>query len=411
VNAVARFRHTVSEYPRMLWLLAMGSFLNAVGLAFLWPINSIYIHEQLGKPLTVAGIVLLLNSGGAMVGNLTGGALFDRLGARPVLLTGLFAAALTIALPAVFDSWPLYVAVMILFGFAIALAFPAMNALAAKVWPAGGRRAFNFLYVANNVGVAVGTAVGGLVASYSFKLAFALAAAAICLYGIFAWAFIQDKNDPAPALVSEDGERPIPADSPELPVPWAPIIALFVALFLLWLVYCQWASAVAVHMQDLGFNLASYSILWTLNGVLIFAGQPVIAMVVKRLRTLSAQMLLGTVLLAVAFGSLLVSGGYAAFVVSMVVLTFGEMLLWPTIPAAVARLSPPSRRGFLQGFISSAATFGRMLGPLFGGLLYDHVPFSVLLTVMVSLLVLPLLSITVYARTRTGREMVAAGDD
>ncbi|MDB4894683.1 MAG: hypothetical protein JWN15_945 [Firmicutes bacterium] len=410
MNVAARIRNRIAEYPRTLWLLAVGSFLNIAGMSFLWPLNAIYIHEQLGKPLTVAGIVLLLNSAGSTVGQLTGGFLYDRLGARPVMLTGLFSAAAVIALPAIFGSWPLYVTAMVLFGFCGALAFPAMNALAAKAWPAGGRRAFNFLYVANNLGVAFGTAIGGIIAERSFGFAFLAAATMLFIFGLFAFRFIHDR----PGIpVSADAARTLAAPvAPEGSVPWVPIIALFSALCLCWLVYVQWQGVVSVHMKDVGYDLSAYSVLWTLNGLLIFAGQPLLAFAVRHLKSLSSQMAMGAALFAVAFALLLApSHRYGLFIASMVVLTFGEMFIWPVIPAAVARLSPPSRRGSLQGLIGSGATLGRMLGPLYGGLLYDHFGYPTLMTTSVAVLAVPLISIAVYARTRRGREVVDAGAD
>jgi MFS family permease len=122
--------------------------------------------------------------------------------------------------------------------------------------------------------------------------------------------------------------------------------------------------------------------------------------VVRLVRRSAAQMVLGTLLYGVAFGVLFTSTRYPIFVTSMVILTLGEMLLWPAVPAAVARLSPPSRRGTLQGLILSGGTFGRMLGPLLGGLLYDRAGFHTVLAVMVAGLLVPLAAIAVYARTQ-----------
>jgi hypothetical protein len=35
---------------------------NVTGSSFLWPLNTIYIHDHLGKSLSVAGVVLMLNA-------------------------------------------------------------------------------------------------------------------------------------------------------------------------------------------------------------------------------------------------------------------------------------------------------------------------------------------------------------
>lgn len=400
-----RIAALTDAYPRMLWLLAFGSFLNIGGLSFLWPLTTIYMHEHLGQPLTVAGLVLLFHSGGAALGQLAGGWLYDRIGARPVMLSALFASSLLTGLLGFFDAFPLYVAVMIAFGFTASLVFPSINALVAKAWPGGGRRAFNFLYVANNIGVAFGTALGGLIAGRSFAMAFLSASGLFLLFALFVLFTIRDRKamegTPSPEATAELAAA---REGREAPVPWLPIGALFVAFLALWLIYVQWTATVSVHMKANGHELASYSMLWTLNGVLIVLGQPLLAAVVRYVRRSSAQMLLGTVLYAVAFGVLLTSTRYPAFVTSMVILTFGEMLLWPAVPAAVARLSPPSRRGRLQGFILSASTFGRMLGPLVGGLLYDHFGFATLAAVMAAGLIIPLMAFALYGRTQPAEE-------
>ncbi|HEY9576332.1 MAG TPA: MFS transporter, partial [Pseudobacillus sp.] len=74
--------------PKAVWLLVIGMVINVTGASFLWPLNTIYIHGELGKSLSVAGIVLMLNAGATVVGNLLGGAFFDRLGGYRTILLG-----------------------------------------------------------------------------------------------------------------------------------------------------------------------------------------------------------------------------------------------------------------------------------------------------------------------------------
>ncbi|HYF95223.1 MAG TPA: MFS transporter [Symbiobacteriaceae bacterium] len=398
MNAAVRFRQTLAEYPVLLWLLAGGAFLNIVGLSFIWPITTLYIHEHLGRPLTVAGWVLLLHSAGAAVGSLVGGYLFDRIGARRVLLAGLLCSLVLISLPGLFTSWPLFVAVMILYGISAMVVFPAINALAARAWPAGGRRAFNFIYVAHNMGVAVGTAVGGLLAERSFQLAF-LGAAVMCLIVLVFFFFtIYDGGGERAA-----GEVAAAAESVGEAVPWVPVGALFVGFLMCWLIYVQWQSSISVYMMGLGFSLASYSFLWTLNGLVIVIGQPLVTLALRLIRRTAAQLVTGIALFAASYLLLLTGGSYALFVTGMVILTLGEMLLWPGIPAAIDQVAPPARRGFLQGVISSASTAGRMLGPLAGGVIYDNLGYRPVLLIMTVLLAVPALCFVLYDRTQPNR--------
>ncbi|HWI50656.1 MAG TPA: MFS transporter [Symbiobacteriaceae bacterium] len=392
MRAAARYFAAVAEYPRLLWLLGLGAFLNVVGLSFIWPITTLYIHEHLGRPLTVAGWVLLLHSGGAAVGSLLGGYLFDRVGARRVMLLGLACSAVLIALPGLFTSWPLFVTVMVLYGVTATLVFPAMNALGARAWPAGGRRAFNFIYVAHNMGVAVGTALGGLLAQHSFQLAFLSASVMCVVFAVFVFFTIRDGGAAATA-----GRQTAAATEAAVgTVPWLPVGALFVGFLMCWLIYVQWQSAIAVHMMGLGYSLSAYSLLWTLNGLVIVAGQPLVALALRFIRGTMAQLLTGILLFAGSFLLLLSSASYGVFVAGMVILTLGEMFLWPGIPAAVDQVAPPARRGFLQGIIGSAATAGRMLGPLVGGVIFDHMGYRPLLITVTALLIIPALSFAGY---------------
>ena len=386
-------QHSISSRPpRSLWSLGALAFINLMGLSFIWPITTIYIHEVLGRPVTVAGIVLMFFSAASFLGQLTGGTLFDRIGGRPVILLGLLLSAGAIAIPGLFQSWPLYVAAMVWFGFAQSLVFPALNALAAATWPKGGRRTFNFIYVAHNAGVAVGTAFGGILADYSFRLVF-LGAAFLCLASaVLATALIRNARPDYPSVA---GVRSV-IDAPERPIPWLPIAFLLFSNFSLWLVYTQWTSTLAVYMQSVSVSLPAYSLLWTLNGVIIVLGQPIMSFVVRFVRSLPSQLFLGTGLYLIAFGLLLTSSRYSIFVMAMVVLTFGEMLLWPGIPAAVDQLAPPDRRGFLQGGVGGSTAAGRMVGPLMGGLLYDHHGYLALLSALPIALALPFFSFLLY---------------
>lgn len=71
-----------------------------------------------------------------------------------------------------FHQWPVYIWLLIIVGFGSGIVFPASYAMAGAVWKEGGRRAFNAIYVAQNAGVAVGSALGGMVAAYSFTYVF-----------------------------------------------------------------------------------------------------------------------------------------------------------------------------------------------------------------------------------------------
>ncbi|MHB9058933.1 MAG: MFS transporter [Bacillota bacterium] len=385
-----------------MWSIAAIAFVNILGLSFIWMTTTIYIHQVLGRPVATAGLVLLFYSGASFFGQLVGGAMFDRVGGRVVVQLGLFLGAAAIAIPGLHQNWPLYVAAMIAFGFIQSTVFPALNAMAATAWPEGGRESFNLIYVANNAGVALGTAIGGLLASVSFRLIFLGAAFVLLVSAFLSLALIKDGR---PGVRAATAVRPANGDRPPA-IPWLPIGFLLAGILLLWLFYMQWATTLAVYIQEEGISLRAYSLLWTINGVLIVVGQPLVSQFVRRVRSLPAQLLTGVALFIGSAGLLLRAPRYATFVAIMVVLTLGEMIIWPGVPAAVDRLAPPERRGFLQGAVGGASAVGRAFGPLTGGFIFDRLGARALIGFLPYFLILPLASFGLYARA-TGRRAEA----
>ena len=381
----------LDEMPAVVPVLALGGLVFTFGASFVWPVTTIYIHFVLGRSLATAGLVLMLSSASSLVGQLAGGAAFDRWGGRRVLLAGLLLRAVAQTTIALVPLWPVYVAAMMLDGWSYGLVDPATNALVSRAWPEGGRRGFNFLYVARNAGVALGTAFGGLVAGYSFTAAFLANAAASLAYAVMVWRRVPAHlPEPATTRRAPSPDSPAAAEVRALALgthpavsgrwPLAAMGALVVGVGLVWMAYGQWQAVISVYMQELGYPLASYSVLWTLNGVLIVGSQPLVGWVTRRgLSSVTAQMLVGTALFAASFVLVWRWPLYPGFVLGMVVLTLGEVLAFPAFPAAAAALAPPARQGFFQGLVGGAVSAGRMLGPLAGGALYDRLSPPVVL--------------------------------
>lgn len=381
--------------PKALWLLVIGMAVNATGASFLWPLNTIYIHEHLGKSLTVAGFVLMLNSAATVAGNLIGGNLFDKLGGYKSILIGIGITITALFGLTIWNGWPQYIILLVIVGFGSGIVFPSVFAMAGNVWKEGGRKAFNAIYVAQNVGVAVGSALGGLVASYSFLhifLANAILYTVFLLIAIFGYRGIQSVSRSQSSVVKEQG--PIKNKSKLYA-----LLTLCIGFMLCWVGYSQWASTISAYTVQLGIPLSQYSFLWTVNGALIVLGQPILNRVVKRFeKNLKLQIQIG---LVIFIGSFIVLSGaqeFSAFLTAMIILTIGEMFVWPAIPTLADSLAPKGREGFYQGIVNSTATGGRMIGPLLGGILVDSYGMTALFTVLIALLIVAIFTTALYDR-------------
>jgi len=389
--------------PRALWLLVIGMAVNVTGSSLLWPLNSIYIHDHLGKSLTVAGFILMLNSGASVIGNLVGGALYDKLGGYLSILLGISLTAVSLLGLSIWNAWGAYCFFFTLSGFGSGIIYPSMYAMAGNVWPEGGRKAFNSIYVAQNAGVALGSAIGGLIASYSFTWIFI---SNTIMYVVFFFiALLSYKNIQVQPAVHNSAENGIKRKRAQRnPAVYALTILGF-SYLLCWICYVQWQATISTHTQELNIPLAQYSLLWAVNGGLIVFGQPLISLFTKKIVTsVKMQMLIGIIIFIISFLIVGQAEMFAGFLAAMIILTIGEMLIWPAVPTIADKLAPKGREGFFQGIINSTATGGRMIGPLLGGYLVDVNGIGLLVPVLIFLLIIGMAASYFYdAPLKTGK--------
>ncbi|WP_284036192.1 MFS transporter [Neobacillus sp. 114] len=391
--------------PRALWLLIIGMAVNVIGSSFLWPLNTIYIHDYLGKSLSVAGIVLMLNAGATVIGNLFGGNLYDKLGGYKSILLGIGISLLALVGLTIWHSWPSYVFFLTIVGFGTGIIFPSMYAMAGSVWREGGRKSFNALYVAQNLGVAVGTALGGIVADYSFQLIFL---ANTIMYVIFLLIAVFGYK----GIVVESVKKEANTETVKTIKSKANLQALLIisaGYLLCWVAYVQWTTTIASYTQEINITLTQYSLLWTINGALIVLGQPVLNSILKHLSaSLKVQILIGIAIFIISFIVAGNAGAFTGFLAAMIILTIGEMFVWPAVPTLAFALAPKGREGFYQGIVNSTATGGRMIGPLLGGIIVDLYSMSALFTILIGLFIIGIVTTLMYDRHLKTQEQVTA---
>ena len=381
--------------PRALWLLIIGMVVNVTGSSFLWPLNTIYIHDHLGKSLSIAGIVLMLNSGASVIGNLYGGNLFDRIGGYKSIVLGISITLAALIGLTFWQGWPEYIVFQIIIGFGTGIIFPSMYAMAGSVWKEGGRKAFNAIYVAQNLGVALGASLGGIVAAYSFQLIFLANTIMYVLFLLIALFGYKGISVESGKQAANDINVPIVNNRKNLYA----LLILCSGYLLCWVAYVQWTTTISSYTQEIGISLKQYSLLWSINGALIVVAQPLLNSVLKRLSaSLKLQMMIGIGIFIVSFIVVGKSTAFSGFLVGMIILTIGEMFIWPAVPTVAFNLAPKGREGFYQGIVNSTATGGRMVGPLMGGMIVDMYNMSALFIVLIVLFLIAFITTLLYDR-------------
>lgn len=373
--------------PRSIWLLAIATTINVTGGSFLWPLNTIYMHNVLGQSLAFAGMILMFNQLAAVLGNLLGGILYDRYSAyRSILI------ATSIALTAAFiltfhHSIVPYSILLIVIGFGNGITWPIMFAMAGSLWPDGGRKAFNAVYVAQNLGVAMGATLSGYVASISFDYIFGANAFFIAIFFILVLFTFKplDKEKDRQMHTSVVGQR----KRMRFGASFTALATLCLGFLFIHISYAQWQSTIASYTQHIGIPVEQYSTIWAINGFLILLTQPLVQWFTNRVTSGKAHIYIGTTIMIGSFLVVMHAETFTMFAVAMTILTLGEVLMWPAFPTLANELAPKGREGLYQGLVNSIATIGRMTGPLLGGFIVDYYNMEILFYILLVLLLIP----------------------
>ena len=180
---ITRFRSTVAGYPRQYWVLFWGLLINSIGGGLWWPFLTIYMRERLAVPLTTITLLFTLNAVAGLAAMSIAGPAVDRFGRRFAMIIGLVASGLILLAMSAAHTLPVWALLMLVQGLFNPFYRVGSDAMVADLIPPVRRAgAYALLRMINNLGIAVGPAIGGFVIGVSYGLAFYIAAAANLLF-------------------------------------------------------------------------------------------------------------------------------------------------------------------------------------------------------------------------------------
>lgn len=348
---------------RSLWpLLVLGLLVNTA-YSVMWPLTTIYLHNNLNLSLVISGLILAVYSGFNVLGGYLGGLLTDRFSVKWVGL-GLLGGLVSDAIIGFFWNGRLaYPIVLVVFGLLTGGMLTLITALAAQLSQGSGR-IFNVLYIFINLGLVVGTASIGILFHHSLQPIFFLLI--LCYGGAMGlWVKYADRLR-APARAVNAGKPVARTRSKRLSLGVVQISLLLLSLTLMWLTYAQWMSNVSVYIQNQGLSIRLYSHLWVYNGILLIIVQSLMTKV-SHVKALPAQIVLGLGAIAGSFLLLSSVSGVVALFAAMTLLTLGEAIYVPGVPALINAYTV-GNEGKYQGLVNAFSSLGKAVGPVFGGL-------------------------------------------
>lgn len=364
---LTRARSLSNSYPRQFWLLFWGMLVNASGGSMVWPFLTIYLRERLDVPLTTVALMLTANSMAGLVAGSVAGPLVDRFGRKGAMVLSLMMSSMVMLGMSRASSLTAFLTLMLLAGAFQPLYRVGVDAMVADLIPSADRPgAYALLRMIANLGVAIGPAVGGFVASVSYTIAFHVAAGAHALFAGLLLFFAREtlprgEHGRAPRL---EGYGHVLRDRPFLAFCGAYALAGIAYSLMMVLLPVYAKENFAVPERAYGFIMAT-------NAAMVVLLQYSTTRRTRRYAPLPV-LAVGSVFYALGVGMVGLSAGFFGFWLAMVILTVGEMMMIPTSTALTANLAPADMRGRYMSVYALTWGLGFGIGPVVGGVLNDN---------------------------------------
>ena len=349
-----------------LVIIFVTVFIDLLGFGIIIPLLPFYAESYGASAFTIGLLGTVFSLMQFVVAPICG-RWSDRIGRRPIILGGLLASCLAYVALALADTLALIFAARIIGGVAGGN-IPTAQAYIADITTAQNRaKGMGLVGAAFGLGFIVGPALGGILARYGHDVPM-WCAAALCFGNFLAavWLLPESRHgDRTRVSLSRWDLLHRARQHPGL----LPLLAVF---FLLSTAFSGFEATFALFTgRRFGFTAESIGwvfafiglVLAIVNGLLVGRVVPLVG---ERRVIPFAIGLTGLSLLMVP----------ASHTVPLLFAVCGAMAVGmgfnnPSLTSAVSRLSDPTEQGGMLGLAQSLAALGRIVGPAWGGFLFD----------------------------------------
>lgn len=351
----------VRGLPAAVWIVFATTLINRAGTMVV-PFMVLYVTRELGTRAALAGSALTVYGIGGLVSGPIAGRLCDRFGPFAVLRGSLVLSGVLLLVFPLARGFGAFLFLTLVWAFVAESVRPAtLAALTAFVGVEQRKAAVAVNRLAINLGMSVGPAVGGFLATVSFPLLFLVDGASALAAGLVLSALLMWRPPPRHGDVAARQAR---GGVSVLRDPRA--VVFLTGLFLMGVVFYQHEGAMPLYLvRDLHYRESFYGILFVVNTVLIVLLEVPLNLAMAGWSH-RWTLVLGATLYAVGFGSMAVLHSVPGLLLAAVVWTFGEMIAIPVSGAYAADIAPPGRAGQYAGAYASMFSLAILVGPWAG---------------------------------------------
>ena len=351
-------------------------FIDLLGFGIIIPLLPFYA-QTFGASALVIGLLSTSFSLMQFLFAPVWGRLSDVVGRRPIILAGLLGSAVSYLAFGLAASLPMLFAARILAGIAGANISTAQAFIADSTTPENRAKGMGLIGAAFGLGFIFGPAIGGFLSRWGYS-APAFFAATLSLANFSAALLFLPESLPPDKRGARIGPGRVEAFRRALS---RPKLAVVLAVsFLVMTAFASFESMFALFVEsrfEFGATTIGYLFAWV-GAVLALVQGVVVGRVVPRIgehRLVPAAILT----MALALAGLAVAPNVPAMLAAIGLMAVGMGFNSPSMLSVVSRLADPADQGSTLGASQSLAGLARIVGPLWGGFVFDRfghtVPF------------------------------------
>lgn len=359
--------------------LAIGWCINSLAFSIVYPFLPIYLHEERKLEMALVGLIFPAIGLGSILGPPLAGMLVDRFGRSKLLWYSscwrgmiFFVLALMTIGSAPFWAFAVMMGINSICGSFFQIASDAY--LTDITTEAERPQAYSRIRVGTNVGWALGPMIGSFMATTPFSLMFGVTGM-LC----FGSAVLLTRRCP---------EMPVRHARPASDFKVTDMLRhrefmlIPVGLsFVLMLLMSQLYSTLSIYaIGTVGISKNWLGIVYSVNGLTVVSFQVLFTRILDKLNVdYYLRMALGAFLYTIGYFGMAFACGPGSMMALVAVLTFGEVIIQPSLYACVGRMAPPHGRGRYMGTLGLMRGVGYALGPYLGALAYQYYAASPLM--------------------------------
>ncbi|UFK98427.1 MFS transporter [Kaistella faecalis] len=392
---ISTYKAAFSGLSKESWMLSLVMLINRMGtMAAVF--MSVYVTRIFGRSLADAGLVITLFGVGAVFGALSSGYFIKKAGFRSVQIVTSILSGLLFIFFAKITDFEMLCLVAVLIGFFSEAFRPAnFTAIAYYSKPEMMTKSYSLNRFAVNLGMGLGTAVGGILASIDYHLLFFVEGGTYILVGILIMLLL-----PKISNFKKNRENLQISASKS---PWKDVLYLKFLLLILIYISCFLVvfKLVPVFWKDIQhLDESLIGSILGLNGMIIAVFEMVL---VQHLQTRNKDVVYiyaGIFIAAIAFSLILfpIFSVIVSAVIAIIFLTFSEMLALPFINTFVVNRAGAASRASYASAYTFVWSLSGIIAPAGGAFIADHFSYTTLWVVLIVLCLISALGIKMLSQ-------------